>query len=153
MSWYGMSPAFLEAAPLDHCLRNVEAICILLHVPHLIAVAVRPSPHRLRVSLKVSNHISVGDLMALYARPERYVHLVTARLPKRVTQVRCLPPCDDAMFWFMKRRALLPVLQSPHAACRMPCAFPPLTCAITSCFTWLETTDVSIICKYTLMHV
>ena len=40
---------------------------------------------------QVSNHISVGDLMALYARPERYVHLVTARLPKRVTQVQCPP--------------------------------------------------------------
>ena len=46
----------------------------------------------LAVAMQVSNHISVGDLMALYARPERYVHLVTARLPKRVTQVRPVSP-------------------------------------------------------------
>ena len=41
--------------------------------------------------------------MMLYQRPERYVHLVTARLPKRVTQVpsqswqpeRLIPPRHD----------------------------------------------------------
>ena len=29
----------------------------------------------------------VGDLMVLYARPRSYVHLITSRLPKRLTQV------------------------------------------------------------------
>jgi hypothetical protein len=41
----------------------------------------------LALAVQVSNHVSTGDLMLLYRRPERYVHLVTARLPKRVTQV------------------------------------------------------------------
>lgn len=29
----------------------------------------------------------VGDLMVLYSRPRSYVHLITSRLPKRLTQV------------------------------------------------------------------
>lgn len=36
----------------------------------------------------VSNHITAGDLMVLYSRPERYVHLVTASIPNAATQVR-----------------------------------------------------------------
>ena len=41
-----------------------------------------PSRHVL-----VSNHVSTGDLMVLYRRPVRYVHLVSTALPVRVAQV------------------------------------------------------------------
>lgn len=40
----------------------------------------------------VSNHVTVGDLMVLYARPQPYVHLITSRLPRRITQVCRDPP-------------------------------------------------------------
>mmetsp|Transcript_7003 Transcript_7003/g.20514 ORF Transcript_7003/g.20514 Transcript_7003/m.20514 type:complete len:442 (-) Transcript_7003:436-1761(-) len=36
----------------------------------------------------VSNHVTVGDLMVLYARPQPYVHLITSRLPRRITQAQ-----------------------------------------------------------------
>lgn len=36
----------------------------------------------------VSNHVTVGDLMILYSRPEPYVHLITSRLPKRITEAQ-----------------------------------------------------------------
>jgi 1-acyl-sn-glycerol-3-phosphate acyltransferase len=36
----------------------------------------------------VSNHVTVGDLMVLYSRPRSYVHLITSRLPKRLTQAQ-----------------------------------------------------------------
>ena len=35
----------------------------------------------------VSNHVTTGDLMMLYKRPQRYVHLVAPGLPQRVTEV------------------------------------------------------------------
>lgn len=34
-----------------------------------------------------SNHVTTGDLMMLYKRPQRYVHLVAPGLPRRVTEV------------------------------------------------------------------
>lgn len=37
---------------------------------------------------RVKPLLQVGDLMVLYARPRSYVHLITSRLPKRITQVR-----------------------------------------------------------------
>ncbi|GFR47803.1 hypothetical protein Agub_g9579 [Astrephomene gubernaculifera] len=53
----------------------------------------------------VSNHCSVGDLMALFshpALPRRYIHLVTSSLPPRVTQARNLPvimrPASPAVY-------------------------------------------------------
>lgn len=39
----------------------------------------------------VSDSAQVGDLMVLYARPHSYIHLITSRLPRRITQVP-LPP-------------------------------------------------------------
>lgn len=35
----------------------------------------------------VSNHVSTGDLVALYKLPRRYVHLVSTALPEQVTRV------------------------------------------------------------------
>lgn len=35
----------------------------------------------------VSNHVTTGDLIALYQRPKRIVHLISTALPKRVAQV------------------------------------------------------------------
>ena len=35
----------------------------------------------------VSNHVTTGDLIALYQRPRRIVHLISTALPKRVAQV------------------------------------------------------------------
>jgi hypothetical protein len=39
----------------------------------------------------VSNHLSVGDLMMLFTRPHRYVHLITAALPGPVYGTKHLP--------------------------------------------------------------
>ena len=36
----------------------------------------------------VSNHVTAGDLMVLYSLPQHYVHLISARLPERVSQAR-----------------------------------------------------------------
>ena len=35
----------------------------------------------------VSNHLTAGDLMMLYSLPHHYVHLISAKLPKRISQV------------------------------------------------------------------
>ena len=35
----------------------------------------------------VSNHVTTGDMMALYRRPRRIVHLISTGLPKRVAKV------------------------------------------------------------------
>ena len=35
----------------------------------------------------VSNHVSTGDMMALYSLPQSYVHLVSSSLPHRVAMV------------------------------------------------------------------
>lgn len=35
----------------------------------------------------VSNHLTAGDLMMLYSLPQHYVHLISAKLPKRISQV------------------------------------------------------------------
>ena len=35
----------------------------------------------------VSNHITTGDMMMLYKRPERTIHLISSTVPERVTQV------------------------------------------------------------------
>lgn len=34
----------------------------------------------------VSNHLTAGDLMMLYSLPQHYVHLISAKLPKRISQ-------------------------------------------------------------------
>jgi len=44
-------------------------------------------PHGKRHVL-VSNHLTAGDLIVLYTRPQKYIHLITAALPERVTQVK-----------------------------------------------------------------
>ncbi len=36
----------------------------------------------------VSNHLTAGDLMMLYSLPQHYVHLISAKLPERISQVR-----------------------------------------------------------------
>ena len=36
----------------------------------------------------VSNHLTAGDLMMLYSLPQHYVHLISAKLPKRISQAR-----------------------------------------------------------------
>lgn len=36
----------------------------------------------------VSNHVTAGDLMVLYSLPQHYVHLISAQLPKRISQVQ-----------------------------------------------------------------
>lgn len=35
----------------------------------------------------VSNHVTAGDLMVLYSLPQHYIHLISAQLPKRISQV------------------------------------------------------------------
>ena len=39
----------------------------------------------------VSNHLSVGDLMMLFTRPHRYIHLITSALPGPVYGTKNLP--------------------------------------------------------------
>jgi hypothetical protein len=39
----------------------------------------------------VSNHLSVGDLMVLFTRPQRYIHLITNALPQPVYAASHLP--------------------------------------------------------------
>lgn len=34
----------------------------------------------------VSNHLTAGDLMMLYSLPQHYVHLISAKLPERISQ-------------------------------------------------------------------
>ena len=34
----------------------------------------------------VSNHLTAGDLMMLYSLPQHYIHLISAKLPKRISQ-------------------------------------------------------------------
>ena len=46
-----------------------------------------PSPKKGR-HVMVSNHITAGDLIALYSLPQRYIHLVTPAMPKAVTKVK-----------------------------------------------------------------
>ena len=35
----------------------------------------------------VSNHQTAGDLMILYRLPQHYVHLISAKLPRRISKV------------------------------------------------------------------
>ena len=35
----------------------------------------------------VSNHQTAGDLMILYRLPKHYVHLISAKLPRRISKV------------------------------------------------------------------
>lgn len=39
----------------------------------------------------VSNHVSVGDLLMLFQRPQRYIHLITNALPQPVYATQHLP--------------------------------------------------------------
>lgn len=43
-------------------------------------------PHERHVL--VSNHLTAGDLMMLYSLPQHYVHLISDKLPKRISQAR-----------------------------------------------------------------
>ena len=36
----------------------------------------------------VSNHVTTGDMMALYRLPKRTVHLISSQLPDRIARVR-----------------------------------------------------------------
>ena len=36
----------------------------------------------------ISNHLTAGDLMMLYSLPQHYVHLISAKLPKKISQAR-----------------------------------------------------------------
>jgi len=40
----------------------------------------------------VSNHLTAGDLMMLYSLPQHYIHLISAKLPERISQVWALIP-------------------------------------------------------------
>ncbi len=40
----------------------------------------------------VSNHLTAGDLMMLYSLPQHYIHLISAKLPERISQVWTLIP-------------------------------------------------------------
>lgn len=35
----------------------------------------------------VSNHVTTGDMMALYRLPRRTIHLISSQLPDRIAQV------------------------------------------------------------------
>ena len=77
--------------------------------------------------MQVSNHVTVGDLMVLYAAPRPYVHLITSKLPQRITQA-----CPSLTSYVQ----LLCVARSNSPACRSPCCRQPLPChklSVASC--------------------
>ncbi len=45
----------------------------------------------------VSNHLTAGDLMMLYSLPQHYIHLISAKLPERISQVWTILPKYQAV--------------------------------------------------------
>ena len=131
-------PPVPNAAPLMPLQHRAEAGCSLRDPPRTCTCLCEAVKLSLAVAMQVSNHISVGDLMALYARPERYVHLVTARLPKRVTQVRVAGKrLNDGNVQVVRRCALLNSPKSLHAALCWPTSDLAHLCLVT--LMWFQT--------------
>ena len=69
-----------------------NALCLYAVLLFLLGIDVRWHNDELIPAERhvlVSNHVTTGDLMMLYKRPQRYVHLVAPGLPQRVTEVLC----------------------------------------------------------------
>lgn len=93
------SPAALVSQRVITLCHSKPPPCCLPLSPLPPALAPRPThplpcplpPHPVQRHVLVSNHISTADLLVLFQRPQRYVHLITTALPAKVYACQHLP--------------------------------------------------------------
>ena len=70
------------------CTHQASTPAVLQKVLGLNIVWKHPERLPAERHVLVSNHVTAGDLMVLYSLPQHYVHLISAQLPKRISQVQ-----------------------------------------------------------------